>query len=121
MDAITAPNVDIWDIVRVEFPFADQAVTRRRPTLVIATPPATDSFSILWLLMITSAAQGPWPLDVPVSDLELGGLSHACVVRVSKLTTLDARLATRIGQLSRADRPAVTACLRQVLDAVLAS
>ena len=108
-----------WDIVRADFPFADQAAIRRRPALVIAAPAATDAFGILWVLMITSAARERWPLDVPVSDLRLGGLTHACVVRVSKVTTLDERLAARIGELSTPDRVKVATGLRALLSAVL--
>ena len=39
------PNGPIapWDIVRVDFPFADQAATRRRPALVIAAPATTEA------------------------------------------------------------------------------
>jgi mRNA interferase MazF len=108
-----------WDIVRVDFPFADQAAKRRRPALVIAAPAATSAFAILWVLMITSAAHERWPFDVPISDLRLGGLSHACVVRVSKVTSLDSRLAARIGELSAPDREKVAAYLRALLGAVL--
>ncbi len=115
------PNSAIapWDIVRVDFPFADQAATRRRPALVLAAPAATDAFAVLWVLMITSAARERWPLDVPISYLPLGGLSHACVVRVSKVTTLDARLAARIGELSTPDRLEVASGLRTLLSPVL--
>ena len=115
-----APNGAIapWDIVRVDFPFADQAATRPRPALVIAAPAATDAFAVLWVLMITSAARESWPLDVPVSDLRLGGLTHACVVRVSKVTTLDERLAARIGELSAPDRVKVATGLRTLLSPV---
>ena len=122
MDTIGSSDGAIapWDIVRVDFPFADQAATRRRPALVIATPAATDAFSIVWMLMITSATHEPWPLDVPISDLQLGGLSHACVVRTGKVTTLDSRLAARIGELSVADRAKVAARLRALLGSVLA-
>lgn len=104
-----------WDIVRVDFPYADAARTRRRPALVIATPAAGDGIALLWVLMITSASQGPWPSDVPVSDLRLGGLSHACVVRAGKIATLDARLASRIGALAHADREKVAIRVREVL------
>ncbi|MBV9249269.1 MAG: type II toxin-antitoxin system PemK/MazF family toxin [Acetobacteraceae bacterium] len=110
-----------WDIVRVDFPYAEEAAVRRRPALVIAKPDAAGDFSILWVLMITSAARQAWPLDVPVSDLHLGGLSQACFVRTNKVTALDSRLAERIGQLSRVDRPQVAACLGQLLRAVLIS
>jgi len=61
MDTIGSSDGAIapWDIVRVDFPFADQAATRRRPALVIAAPAATDAFSIVWVLMITSATHEP--------------------------------------------------------------
>ena len=90
---------------------------RRRPALVIAAPAASDAFAILWVLMITSAAHERWPLDVAISNLRLGGLTHACVVRVSKVTTLDERLAARIGELSAPDRVKVAAGLRTLLGA----
>ncbi len=114
-----ANTIAPWDIVRVDFPFADQAATRRRPALVIAAPEATGEIAILWVLMITSAAHERWPLDVPISDLKRGGLSHASVVRVVKATTLDARLATRIGELAVADRPKVASGLRALLEVAL--
>lgn len=121
MDTVIPPQgaIAAWDIVRLDFPFADQAATRRRPALAIAAPAATDAFSILWVLMITSAARERWPLDVPISDLRLGGLTHACVVRVGKVATLDSRLAARIGELSVADRAKVAACLSELLGTVL--
>ena len=108
-----------WDIVRVDFAVADQAATRPRPALVIAAPAATDGFAILWVLMITSATRESWLLDVPISELRLCGLTHRCVVRVSKVTTLDERLAARIGELSTPDRAEVAAGLRTVLSPVL--
>ena len=115
LEGVIAP----WDIVRVDFPLADQATTRRRPALVIATPLATGAFAILWVLMITSGVRGRWPLDIPISDLRLGGLVHACVVRTSKVTTLDSRLAVRIGQLAAEDRAKIAACLSDLLGDVL--
>lgn len=82
---------------------------------MISAPTATDAFAVLWVLMITSAAHERWLLDVPISDLQLGGLSHACVVRVGKVTTLDERLATRVGELSKSDRVDVARGLRTLL------
>jgi mRNA-degrading endonuclease toxin of MazEF toxin-antitoxin module len=117
MDAVSPRPVGIavWDIVRVDFPFADEARTRRRPGLVAAIPAMHGDFAVLWVVMITSAPSGRWPLDVAISDLALGGLDHACVVRTSKITVLDARLAVRVGELSEADRVEVRAGLRAVL------
>ncbi len=86
---------------------------------MIAAPSATDASAVLWVLMITSAARERRPTDVPISDLPLGGLSHACLVTVSKVTTLDERLAARIGELSTPDRLEVASGLRTLLSPVL--
>jgi hypothetical protein len=45
----------VWDVVKIGFPYADGRSVRRRPTLVIAVPEVHARFSILWVLMITSA------------------------------------------------------------------
>ena len=112
-------TLGVWDIVRVDFPFADEARTRRRPALVIAHLPATERFSIVWTLMITSATRGVWPGDVPVTDLDLGGLPRPSMVRSGKVAALDARLVERIGALSEGDRGRVAACVREALGVVL--
>ena len=109
----------VWDIVRVDFPYADQATARRRPALVVAVPDVHDDFAILWLLMITSVLHTPWPFDVRVSDLGGSGLSHDCVVRTAKIAVLDAQLAVRIGELAAADRAKVQQNLRDLLRVVL--
>ena len=123
---MTDDAIAVWDIVRVDFPFADENSLRLRPALVIASAPATDDFAILWVLMITSAGQaqgraGRWPGDVAISDLQLGGLSRPCVVRTGKVTSLDQRLAVRIGALALDDREGVASYLRDLLFAVRAN
>jgi mRNA interferase MazF len=110
----------VWDVVRVAFLYADAPTTRSRPALVIATPAVENDFAVLWVLMITSARRGLWPLDVMVSDLTAAGLSHPCVVRPGKIATLDARLASRIGQLAAADRPRVVEGVLDMLGDILA-
>jgi mRNA-degrading endonuclease toxin of MazEF toxin-antitoxin module len=121
MDAVPPHpgSPSVWDTVRVDFPFADRAEVRRRPALVVAVAHVHADFSVLWLAMITSASGGSWPFDVPVSDLRSGGLLRPCVVRISKVASVDARLAGWIGTLASADRRAVAAILRDVLKPVL--
>lgn len=108
-------DIGVWNVVRVDYPFADEARIRRRPALVIAVPAVRQDFAVLWVMMITSAQTGRWPLDVPISNLALGGLDHSCVVRTSKITAMDARLAVPIGELSEADRVGVRTSLRVAL------
>ena len=107
-----------WDVVRVDFPYADGPSSRRRPALVIATPEVQARFGILWLLMITSARHHVWPGDVRVTDLASAGLSHDCVVRTQKIATLDSRHAVRIGRLAEADHGKIVASLRNLLNDV---
>ncbi len=111
----------VWDIVRVEFLYADQLMTRRRPALVIAAPEVDERFGVLWVLMITSARHQMWPGDVAISDLAAAGLSRACFVRSEKVATVDARLAAPIGRLAAMDRPDVATRLRAMFEDVLRS
>ena len=122
MDA-AAPHSGIrsvWDIVQVDFPFADCDEVRRRPALVIAVAHVHDDFSLLWLAMITRATAGRWPFDSPIVDPESAGLLRPGVERASKVASVDARLASRIGTFTAADRAAVAATSRTVLRPVLA-
>ena len=114
-----ASGFAVWDVVRVDFPYANETTLRRRPALVLATPPVHERFAVLWLAMITSARHRSWPGDVTITDLAKAGLAHSCVVRTAKIATLDARLAVRIGVLGLPDRMGVGRCLRETLSAIL--
>ena len=66
---------DAFDVVVVPFPFTDRNATKRRPALVLSqktTFGAIIEHSVL--AMITSAANAPWPLDVPITDGASAGL-----------------------------------------------
>jgi mRNA interferase MazF len=119
VDADSPGIPSVWDVVQVDFPFADRDEIRRRPALVIAVLPVHHDFSLLWLAMITRASAGIWPFDVPISGLRSAGLLRPGVVRASKVASVDARAATRIGTLTLADRRLVGAALRTVLGPVL--
>jgi len=110
----------VWDVVRVEFPHADDpAIRRHRPALVIAVESADARVRVLWLLMITSARHSAWPYDSPITLLPATGLPRPCIVRVAKIAVLEARLAVRIGALAAVDRAGVREGLRALLGPVL--
>ncbi len=111
--------VQCWDVVRVDLSCADEPVARPRPALVIATPAATSSIRLVWVLMITSARHAPWPQDVPITDLAAAGLSHPSLIRTAKIATIDLRFVTPIGHLSAPDRNAAATRLKRQLDAAL--
>src|ERR1700723_3572895 len=97
-----------WDIVRVEFPYADQVVSRKRPALVVGSYDVDLRFSVLWVLMITSARHRMWPRDVAIADLAAAGVSRPCFVRTEKIATVDSRFAAVLGRLQMQDRMLVT-------------
>ena len=112
------PTFEPWDIVKVPFPYTDRPVRQNRPALVIAADALQAAHGLLWLAMITSAANRGWSGDVAVSDLGIAGLPAPSIVRPAKIATIDARDAERLGALPPADRSAVRAYLRERLSAL---
>ena len=108
------PGFKVWDVVKVPFPYINRPVQQRRPALVIAIPAAPGTLDLLWVLMVTSAANRGWPGDVAVSDLAAAGLPVASVVRSAKIAMIEAGDAERIGSLPFIDR-------RQVAEVVQGS
>ena len=102
---------DVWDIIKVPFPYTDQPVRQRRPALVAAAGELQAVHGLLWLAMITSAANRGWPGDVAVSDLGDAGLPAPSIVRPAKIATIEARDAKRLGVLAVPDREAVASYL----------
>jgi mRNA interferase MazF len=70
-------------------------------------------FGVLWVAMITSADNEPWPCDVPVANLDRAGLPAASVVRPAKIACIEpARVLRRAGTLDRATAGKVAGMLR---------
>src|SRR5271167_3404635 len=110
---------EVWDIVKVPFPYTDRPVRQRRPALVIVAGEIAATHGLLWLVMITSAENRGWPGDVGISDLRAAGLPAPSIVRPAKIATVDARDAQRLGTSSIVDREAVAAGLRRIIGVVL--
>src|SRR6516162_6198217 len=106
---------EVWDIVKVPFPYMDRPVRQRRPALIVAAEEIEAAHGLLWLVMITSAENRGPPGDVGISDLRTAGLPAPSIVRSAKITTVDARDAQRLGTLPQVDREAAASCLRGIL------
>jgi mRNA interferase MazF len=113
------PIFETWDIVRVPFPYIERPVRHHRPALVLAADDLETPHDLLWLAMITSAANRGWRGDVEVSDLRAAGLPIPSIVRPAKLATVETRDAARLGALPPADRVPVARYLRERLHAAL--
>src|ERR1700674_3978650 len=97
---------DVWDIDKVPYPYTDRPVRQNRPALVIAAGELEAVHGLLWLAMITSAANRGWSGDVAISDLHAAGLPVPSIVRPAKIATIEARDAERLGALPATDRAA---------------
>jgi mRNA interferase MazF len=114
------PGFEVWDVVKVPFPYTDRPVRQRRPALIIAADELLVRHGLLWLAMITSAANRGWSGDVPVSDLELAGLPIPSIIRPAKMATVEAEDAEKLGVVAQSDRVAVAEYLQQLLAPALA-
>ena len=108
----------VWDIVKIPFPYTDRPIRRNRPALVIAAGELEAAHGLVWLAMITSAANRGWTGDVLISDLPEAGLPVPSIVRTAKLATIEARDAQRLGTLPQAERNSVSRSLRDWLAAL---
>lgn len=105
----------VWDVVRVPFPYTDRPVRQFRPALVIASPVMSDRPALLWVLMITSAANRGWSGDVEIADHAAAGLPVASVIRTEKIATIEARDAESIGRLPQLAQVAAVKKVREHL------
>lgn len=105
-----------FDIVVVPFPYADRLAEKRRPAVVINEPVVSDRYKLVWLAMITSAANPRWDCDVEISELAPTALPAPSRVRPVKIATADvARIVRRIGSLGSRDARALKTALASLL------
>ncbi len=96
------PGFEPGEVVKVPFPYTDKATRQRRPALVVASGPLEQNHGLVWVLMITSAENRPWPGDVPIAALAKAGLPAPSVVRTAKIATIERRDAEPLGRLAPA-------------------
>ena len=89
-------------MVRVPFPYTDRTTRQRRPALVVSAGHLGRDGTLLWVAMITSTENAPWPHDVALSvSSERTDLRAPSVVRPSKLATIEASHAEPLGDVGR--------------------
>jgi mRNA interferase MazF len=102
------PDFEQGDVVRVPFPYTDRATRQHRPALVVSDGEIGDGNGLLWVAMITSAANRRWQDDLSVDDLVEAGLPSASVIRTCKIATIEASHAERLGKVTPAVMKSVT-------------
>jgi mRNA interferase MazF len=113
------PIFEAFTTISVPFPYIERASLKRRPALVVSGPELLLEHGLAWVLMITSAANAPWPEDIAIDDLRRAGLSKPCVIRPAKFTTIETATATPLGQVTPAVAAEVSATLRRLLPALV--
>jgi mRNA interferase MazF len=103
-------------VVRVPFPYTDRDTRQHRPALVVSAGGLGDGERMLWVVMITSAANRIWPGDVPlIDDHQDVGLPVPSLVRTTKIATIESGFADRLGSLPSDMWTKVEAALRDHL------
>lgn len=94
------PPIKAGDIVWVPFPFVEAPRMRERPAVVVSLAAPVPGISLLWVLMITSAANKGWVGDISLEQCFAEcGLRVPCVIRTAKITTVEADRARVEGAL----------------------
>jgi len=113
----TSEMYGAYDVVVVPFPYSDRLAEKRRPALVISSS-SLERYGVLWVAMITSAANEPWSCDVRIDDLHTAGLPSASVVRPAKIAAIEpTRVLRRAGALNSPTARKVAQHLRRFLAA----
>lgn len=94
------PTFRQGDVVRVPFPYTDRETRQHRPALVVSRGGVGEGHDLLWVVMITSAANRGWPGDVSLAeDFRSVGLPVPSVIRPTKIATIESRDAKWLGAL----------------------
>ncbi len=100
-------------LVRVPFPYVDQAKRAYRPAVVVAQVTGGPTGPLLWVLMVTSAENRRWPGDVALIDDHAAiGLPAPSLIRTAKIATVAAGDAEWRGDIGPIHWAAVSAQLR---------
>jgi len=104
-----------FDVVVVPFPYADRLAEKRRPALVISNRKLAGH-GLVWVAMITSAENEPWPSDVAIAGAGRRAPPAPSVVRPGKIACMcTARIDRRLGRLDKTAARAVAQRLRGFL------
>jgi len=99
-------------VVSVPFPYVERPIRQRRPALVVLAGMGAAQ-DLLWVLMITAAANRGWPDDVPIDDHAAAGLPIPSIVRTAKVATIAAIDAQPLGALPAPAVAYIAEILRQ--------
>ena len=108
------PGFERGTIVRVPFPYTDRDTRQHRPALVVSNGEIGLGADLLWVVMITSAANRRWDSDVAITETYQDcGLPVPSLIRTAKIATIDSAAADPLGILDMDRMAQVEAQLRR--------
>lgn len=109
---------ELYDIVKVPFPFTDIHAEKVRPAIIISSAKyfnARTGASVLAMITSLKSDRYMWPTDIEITELKSAGLPAPSVIRF-KIFTLDHRLILqRLGVLSKTDQESFRDKLKVIL------
>lgn len=107
---------DIYDIVKIPFPFTEIKASKVRPALIIsAANHFNNDMSIMMMITSYQPSKAVWNSDYIIEDFAKSGLPVPSFARF-KIFTLDHRLILgHVGQLTESDRKNLRKKLKAVL------
>jgi mRNA interferase MazF len=109
------PTFEPFTTISVPFPYVERLTSKRRPALVMSKPRLARVHGLVWVVMITSAANASWPDDIPIDDLKRAGLSKPSVIRPTKIATVETTHVRPIGEVGAGVGARVLAMLASLL------
>jgi mRNA interferase MazF len=108
--------VKAGSIVLVRFPFTSLEQDKKRPALVLSSIRHSPKIQLVTFAMITSKLDGlDLEGDVKLKEWQKAKLLHPSLVRLSKISTVDAELIEReLGALSDTDKKEVAKHFRRL-------
>jgi mRNA interferase MazF len=105
-----------WQVIVVDFPFVEGTEAKRRPALIVSSDAFSQRHGVYWAAMITTAKTGVQPDDIRIADPAEIGLPENCVIRLSRLFTVnEGRIARGLRQIKPTTRNAVVRLLKLYL------
>ena len=109
---------DRWDLILAPYPYVEVFDAKVRPALVLTVESFNARHQVCFAAMITTA-KALTDLrddDFAMADLNGTGLTRPCVIRMSRISTIDLSDGVRkIGEVARTERTKVERTLKAAL------
>lgn len=107
---------NIFDIVRVRFPFSSSSEVKERPALIISDPKLSEKNGLVLCCVITAKPSSKFPLDIELTDYYEMGLPLKCYIRPEKIFSVDkSTIVKKEGELLYNYHPIITERLSQLM------